>query len=82
MHRFVHENFDEVDLCGLDRDASHSVLSAGRNPDWRLQIFKGVVGLRTGAAVPSNGARVCLDVSGWIPGALGDHIRRRTGSDD
>ena len=82
MHRFVHLDFDEGDSFRLARIASRSVFSAERNPDWRSQIFKGVVGLRTGAAVPSNGARVCLDVGGWIPGALGDHIRRRTGSDD
>ena len=47
-----------------------------------MRFIKEVVGLRTGVAVTSNGACVCLDTGGWIAGALDDFIRRRTGSDD
>ena len=47
-----------------------------------MWFIKEVVGLRTGVAVTSNGACVCLDTGGWIAGALDDFIRRRTGSDD
>jgi len=44
--------------------------------------LKGVVGLRISVAVSRDGARVCLDLRGRIAGALGDFVRRHTGSDD
>jgi len=37
----------------------------------QVEISKGVVGLRTGAAVSRKDACVCLDVRGRSPGALG-----------